>query len=140
MLGCQRTEKVNTTPTRSHCCYVTHVARACGIHKNTSVATLDSLGGLSPNTSGYIHSLWYPSGAKPVLALGTGKGSSSLELQIAGKQQKIPSEGIHVHTTTLFQMAGEPSGLLWPPKGELWTRQQPFLAPARDAVGSHFHL
>lgn len=103
ILGCQCTERVNTTPTCSHCCDVTHMARACGIHKNTPAATLDSLGGLSPNTSGYIHSLWYHSGAKPVLALSTGKGSSRLKLHIAGKQQKTPSEGVHVHTPHYFR-------------------------------------
>lgn len=51
--------------------------------RKTSAA---SLGGLSPNISCYIQSLWYPSGAEPVLALGT--GSRGLKLQIVGEQQK----------------------------------------------------
>lgn len=67
-------------------------AHACEIHRNTSAAPLDSPGGLSPNISSYIQSLWYPSGAEPGLALGTGKGTHSLELQIAGEQQTPPAK------------------------------------------------
>lgn len=97
--------------------------------KKTSAASLGSLGGLSPNISSYIQSLWYPSGAEPVLALGT--GSSGLKLQIIGEQQKFSLWGY----PCTYVLAGG-----WRPKraatalqGEVWMRQQPFLAPAGES-------
>jgi len=67
--------------------------------QHASGAPLASSGDLSPHISCYFWSLWYPSGAEPGLALGTGKGSSSLELQVAGEEQKkTPREGIRART------------------------------------------
>lgn len=73
--------------------------------KKTSAASLGSLGGLSPNISSYIQSLWGRTSAGF-----RHRQQRSKDADCWGAAKKSLHEGIHEHTCC--QVAGEPRGLL----------------------------